>query len=116
MTWARDPAAYNLRQLGLALGAIDEYAAGTQALADLGRLVSTLEALSAALEAPDEQWAESFDDEIFGLETVYAVRLDRGGELTDHDTHIIDETIEKLRGLVRLGIEANQALESEAPS
>jgi hypothetical protein len=115
VSWAADRAAYNLRQLRLAARAIDDYCESPRSLADLGALVQTLEALEAVLESPDERWATRFSDDILGLETVYATRLDRGGELDDEGARVVGDAIVTLRRLVQSGVEANGPLEDSPP-
>jgi hypothetical protein len=114
--WGLDRAEYNLRQLSLARRAIDGYVESDRSLRDLGSLIETLEALGAALESPDVEWLDRFEDEMLTLETVYAVRLDRGGELTDQDKSLLTEPIDRLQPLVDSAIASNEALVSDRDS
>ena len=108
MSGATDRAEYNLRQLRLADDAIRKYSESGRSLADLRRLVGALDALDAAMELPDERWAKHFGDAVFGLEQIYAVRVDRGGDLDAHDVEIVAETIDRLLELVGAAIAANE--------
>jgi hypothetical protein len=112
--WRGDEAEYNLRQLRLATQALDGYLESRRTLVDVGRLVPSLEALEAAMESPDEEWRARFHDDLLTLETVYAVRLDRGGDLDDEDASLVDEAVGHLRTLVASAIESLEALAGEA--
>jgi hypothetical protein len=53
---------------------------------------------------------------VLSLETVYAVRLDRGGELDDDDARIVDEQLDELRSLIGSAIDSIKALRRESAS
>jgi hypothetical protein len=111
-SWKTHQADYNLRQLQLARRELDAYVQSGHRVADLGRLVASLDALGAALESPDERWLGLFQEQVLALETVYAVRLDRGGELDDDDARIVDEALDELRSLIGSAIDSIEALAS----
>jgi hypothetical protein len=72
-TWSESDADYDVRQLRLMLRALGEYLDSGRRVADLGRLVASLDALGSALESPDRQWLTKFEDKLLTLESVYAV-------------------------------------------
>ena len=99
--WRRAEADYNLRQLKLAQSGVDTYLTSERRVGDLGNLVGTLDGLNAALESPDEEWRDQFEDGLLTLESAYAVHLDRGARELDPASALrVAEAIRTLRSIV----------------
>jgi hypothetical protein len=99
--WGPAEADYNLRQLALARNALDDYLASDRRVGDLGNLVGTLDGLNAALEAPDGDWQGRLENELVGLESAYAVHLDRGvKDLAPESAQRVEASVRAVQGLV----------------
>ena len=89
---------YNIRQLKFMLNFIDEYETGQEGL---GKLVSNLEALQAALENPPALFNESFEPLWGHLEVTHAMMLDEERKSPNEtDKQIITESISELKTLI----------------
>ena len=89
---------YNDRQLRLMLGVISEYESGE---ASLGKLVSDLEALEAALEKPNPTFAKDFRQVWGDLETIYALMLDDGRTTpTEDEVGVVRRILKELKPLI----------------
>lgn len=112
--WGRGEAAYNLRQLRLAQEALLGFLGTERRLADLGNLVSTLDAVNAAIEGADEAWEERFEDQLLTLESAYAVSLDRAARTLDDGTASrVAEAVAELERLNASHIEELERLSGE---
>ncbi len=114
-------AEYDQRQYRLMADQLQGYEEGKLNLASL---VSRLEALLSALEAPDKAWKNDFWSKWGTLETVYAVALDRNeqglapdAQATINDpSHraLINEAVQNLRRLVQDRIDTTAGAETDA--
>ena len=90
---------YDRRQLVLMRSQLESYRQGQL---DLGTLIQRLEGLLNVLQAVEPSWKETFHEEWFTLEQVFAVSLDRPGEnVIDDSKAILQEAVAKLSELVR---------------
>lgn len=95
---SRIGAGRELRQLELALSALDGY---RRLELKLGSLISDLDALWNEFRLEPEDWLESFRGHWWTLEQFHAVALDRGlAVLPDDFEVVVDEAVDQLRFLV----------------
>ncbi|MDX7880023.1 hypothetical protein, partial [Acinetobacter nosocomialis] len=71
---------HNERQYNLILEMIFEF---KKEKISIKQLISSLKSLFNALESAPESWKNSFNEEWFTLETIYALALDRQKESLD---------------------------------
>ena len=71
------------------------------------QLILSLKSLFNALESVPESWKNSFNEEWFTLETIYALALDRQEEslekkviLTSEEINLINNTLANLQNLI----------------
>ncbi|WP_347017215.1 hypothetical protein H2788_06275 [Acinetobacter seifertii] len=95
---------HNERQYNLMLDMIFEF---KKEKIGIKQLILSLKSLCNALESVPESWKNSFNEEWFILETVYALALDRQEEsldkkfiLTSEEINIINNTLVNLQNLI----------------
>ena len=83
------------------LAAVDRWQDGPQTLAALGGLVSSAGELINELEADaDPAWTDRLNEAWADLELIYAVRLDRGGDLDADERRDVARAANAIRELV----------------
>lgn len=95
---------YNERQYNLMLEIISDF---KKEKIGIKQLILRLKSLFNALESIPETWRNSFNEEWFTLETIYALALDRQEEsldkkfiLTSEEINIINNTLVNLKNLI----------------
>ncbi|MBR7715687.1 hypothetical protein [Acinetobacter nosocomialis] len=95
---------HNERQYNLMLDMIFEF---KKEKIGIKQLILSLKSLCNTLESVPESWKNSFNEEWFTLETVYALALDRQEEsldkkfiLTSEEINIINNTLVNLQNLI----------------
>jgi hypothetical protein len=68
----------------------------------LDELIKDLYGLIQALQAPEEEWKDTFQSEWWTLEQVYATALDRGEKILNTESQdLVYETIENMKSLLK---------------
>jgi hypothetical protein len=89
---------YNRRQFILMQTQIGQFRTGRL---ELGTLIANLEALSVALEQPEQGFLDAFHEHWFDLEQVLAVALDgRYEQVVADNRELIEQAVDTLASLV----------------
>jgi hypothetical protein len=77
---------------------------------ELGTLIANLEALSAALEQPEQGFLDDFHEHWFDLEQVFAVALDgRYEQVLADNRELIEQAVEALSALVAAQLQQSES-------